>query len=387
MIFPNHHSSPKPLQQGRIRRGSPLPLGVRLRGDGANFAIFSRNASRVWLEFYDNAEDDKPCERIELSPEQHRTGDIWHVWVQGVQPGQLYAYRMDGPYQPQQGHRFNRHKLLLDPYATAITRKSDWDFHLAHGYDLTHPLKDLAPSTIDNAGAMPKCVFTHEHFDWEDDRPLRLPWHDLVIYETHVRGFTIHPSAGVAHPGTYQGMIEKIPYLQDLGITAVELMPVPEFNEQGLDQVSPLSGERLRNYWGYDPVSWMAPKASYASNCDRGQQTIEFKEMVRAYHQAGIEVFLDIVLNHTAEGNELGPTLNLRGIDNSIYYMLTDDKRTYRNFTGTGNTINANHPVVRDIILDVLRYWVMEMHIDGFRFDLASVLGRDEDGSLLANAP
>ncbi len=374
-------------ETGDVRIGEPLPLGVRQRGDGANFAIFSRHATRVWLELYDNPGDDTPARRIELTPEHHRTGDVWHVWVKGVCPGQLYAYRMDGPYAPQQGLRFNRHKLLLDPSATAISGQAHWDFRPAIGCD-SHSFDD-APSfsTLDDAAAMPKCVFAQEHFDWEGDYPLRHAWTDMIIYEVHVRGFTIHHTAAVAHPGTFRGMIEKIPYLRELGVTAVELLPVTEFNEYELERVNPRTGERLRNYWGYNPVAFMAPKASYASSGGLGHQTLEFKQMVKAYHQAGIEVILDIVLNHTAEGNELGPTLSFRGIENSIYYMLSEDRRHYRNYTGTGNTVNANHPVVRDYILDVLRYWTMEFHIDGFRFDLASVLGRDEQGRLLHNAP
>jgi isoamylase len=234
---------------------------------------------------------------------------------------------------------------------------------------------------------MPKCVFTHEQFHWQDDPSPRHPWSETVIHEIHIRGFTIHPSAGVAHPGTYRGLMEKIPYLQELGVTAVELMPVYEFNESQALGTDPQTGRALANYWGYDPVSFFAPKASYSSAGGLGQQKLEFKEMVRALHHAGIEVILDVVFNHTAEGNEMGPTLSLRGMDNAIFYMLGPDPRHYRNYTGTGNTINANHPVVRDYILAALRYWVVEMHVDGFRFDLASVLGRDESGSLLADAP
>jgi isoamylase len=234
---------------------------------------------------------------------------------------------------------------------------------------------------------MPKCVYTHEHFHWHDDRPLRHPWSDTVIYETHVRGFTNHPGSGVQHRGTYRGLMEKIPYLQELGVTAVELMPVHEFNEGQTSGIDPQTGRPLRNYWGYDPVTFLAPKASYSSAGGLGQQTLEFKEMVRALHHAGIEVILDVVFNHTAEGNELGPTLCFRGIDNAIFYMLEADQRHYRNYAGTGNTINTNHPVVRDHILGALRYWVVEMHVDGFRFDLASILGRDGTGKLLANAP
>ena len=235
---------------------------------------------------------------------------------------------------------------------------------------------------------MPKCVFAQEHFDWEDARPLKRPWSETVIYETHVRGSTIHPSSQVAAPGTYRGLAEKISYFQELGITAVELMPVFEFNERDVARIDPITGQHLTNYWGYLPVAFMAPKGTYCSRGGHGQQKLEFKEMVKAFHQAGIEVILDVVLNHTAEGNHLGPTLCFRGLDNAIYYMLEEsDRRFYKDYTGTGNTLNANHPIVRDFILHVLRYWTLEMHVDGFRFDLASVLGRDVHGRLIADAP
>ena len=374
-------------EKGDVRVGVPLPLGAHQMGRGVNFALFARHATGVRLEFYHHHTDARPARTIDLDPRQHRSGDVWHVWVHGVRPGQLYAYRVDGPYDPQAGHRFNPHKLLFDPFATAITHVSHWDFGPARGYDLSSPARDLVMSTQDDAGDMPKCVFTHEHFDWEEDRPLRLPWSETVIYETHVRGLTIHPSSGVGHPGTYRGLVEKLPYLRQLGVTAVELMPVQEFNEYEITRVNPLTGERLRNYWGYNPVAFLAPKARYASAGGLGQQKLEFKEMVKACHRKGMEVFLDVVFNHTAEGNELGPTFCWRGLDNRIYYMLEEDKRFYKNFTGTGNTVNANHPVVREYILEALRYWVVEMHVDGFRFDLASVLGRDERGHLLPNAP
>jgi len=234
---------------------------------------------------------------------------------------------------------------------------------------------------------MPKCVFVNEPFEWGGDQPLRRCWSKTVIYETHIRGFTIHPKSGADHPGTYRGLMEKIPYLKALGVTAVELMPVQEFNETSVTRCNPQTRQPLRNYWGYDPVAFFAPKASYSSSGGLGQQKLEFKEMVRAFHSAGIEVILDVVFNHTAEGDELGPTLCFRGMDNAIFYMLAGDKRYYKNYAGTGNTINANHPVVRDHILAALRYWMVEMHVDGFRFDLASVLGRDGAGKLLANAP
>jgi isoamylase len=370
-----------------VRVGVPLPLGTYARGEGVNFAFFSRHASRVRLELFDHPEDATAARTIDLDPARNRTGDVWHVWIEGIRPGQLYAYRVDGPYQPRDGHRFNFNKLLIDPFATALARLPTWEFGPARGYDPSVTDGDSVCSMVDNAGAMPKCVFTQEHFHWHDDRPLRHPWSKTVIYETHVRGFTIHPSSSVEHPGTYRGLMEKIPYFKELGVTAVELMPVQEFNEHQVTGIKPQTGQPLGNYWGYDPVAFFAPKASYSSSGGVGQQKLEFKEMVRAFHGAGIEVILDVVFNHTAEGNEQGPTLCFRGIDNTIFYILADDKRSYRNYTGTGNTVNANHPVVRDHILTALRYWVVEMHVDGFRFDLAAVLGRGRSGNLLANPP
>jgi isoamylase len=370
-----------------VRVGYPLPFGAHQRGDGVNFAIFSRHATQVRLDLFEHPDDTAPSRSVIMDSVKHKTGDVWHAWVKGVQPGQLYGYRVEGPYVPQEGHRFNPHKLLLDPFATAIGHIGDWDLGPARGYDPSDPLGDLSYSAVDDAGAMPKSIFTHEHFDWKGDQPLGHSWSNTVIYEVHVRGFTNHPSSGVAHPGTYRGFMAKIPYLQELGITAVEMLPVLEFNEHELTRVNPLTGEQLRNYWGYSPVAFFAPKASYSSFGQLGQQKLEFKEMVRAFHQAGIEVLLDVVFNHTAEGNELGPTICFRGVDNDIYYILDENKRFYKDYTGTGCSVDANHPVVRDLILSALRHWVMEMHVDGFRFDLASVLGRDEQGNLLANAP
>ena len=391
----SHTTSERPLheyvaavsERTDVRVGVPLPLGAYARGAGVNFAFFSRHASRVRLELFDHSDDATAARVIDLNPARNRTGDVWHVWVEGICPGQLYAHRVDGPYEPKDGHRFNFHKLLLDPFATAISRLPTWEFGPARGYDPSVPGKDSVCSTVDNAGAMPKCVCTQEYFDWHEDRPPRHPWSTTVIYETHVRGFTIHPSSGVEHPGTYRGLMEKIPYFKELGVTAVELMPVQEFNEHQVIGINPQTGRPLRKYWGYDPVVFCAPKASYSSSGGVGQQTLEFKEMVRAFHAAGLEVILDVVFNHTAEGNERGPTLCFRGMENQIFYMLEDDNRNYRDYTGTGNTINANHPVVRDHILTALRYWVVEMHVDGFRFDLAAVLGRGRSGDVLPNSP
>ena len=375
-------------ERGEVRSGSPLPFGTHQRGDGVNFALFSRNATRVDLELYRSPNDSSAYKIIHLDPARNRTGDVWHVWVQGLLPGQLYAYRVEGLYQPTRGERFNAHKLLLDPHATAVTGIAEWNFPNARGYDPRSKLADLSFSTLDNAGTTPKCVLTDQDFDWEGDLPPRHPSSETVVYETHVRGCTFHPSSEVANPGTFRGLAEKISYFQDLGVTAIELMPVQEFNENELVRLDPLTGKTLKNYWGYNPAALLAPKASYGGRGSRGDQVFEFRGMVKAFHRAGIEVILDIVLNHTAEGDELGPTICFRGIDNSLFYMLQEnDRRYYKNYSGTGNTVNANHPVVRNFVMGVLRYWVMYMHVDGFRFDLASVLGRDEHGNVLRNAP
>jgi isoamylase len=374
-------------ERTEVRAGHPLPWGTHQQAGGVNFSLFSRNASSVRLELFDRAEHAHPSRVIDMNTPRHRTGDVWHVWVAGLRSGQFYAYRIDGPYQPTQGYRFNVNRLLLDPFATAVSSAPPWNFTAARGYDTDAAAQDLARSANDNAMSMPKCIVLNESFDWGDDQPPRHPWSSMIIYEAHVRGFTVHPLSRVDHPGTYRGLQEKIPYLKDLGVTAVELMPVQEFNEGSVQRKNPNSGALLKNYWGYDPVVFCAPKATYSSAGGLGQQKLEFQEMVRALHHAGIEVILDVVFNHTAEGNELGPTLCFRGIDNGIFYALADDKRHYRDYTGTGNTVNANHPVVRDHILAALRYWLTDLHVDGFRFDLASVLDRDCNGQLMPDAP
>lgn len=379
----------EPAPDGSIRAGNPLPIGgAHQQGAGVNFVLFSRHATGVHLELYRNSTDSVPSRTIQLDSVCNRTGDIWHVWVAGIAAGQLYGYRVKGPYLPEEGHRFNPHRLLLDPYATSLTAIEHWDFRSARGYNASSSPTDLSFSSADNAGSMPKSVVTHDHFEWDGDSQPKHSPSDTVIYEAHVRGFTLHPSSGVAEPGTFAGLTEKIPYLKDLGVTAIELMPVFEFNENESEQRNPITGEMLRNYWGYNPVAFFAPKRSYSRGGPDGQQIHEFREMVKAFHRAGMEVILDVVLNHSAEADELGPTLSLRGIENSIFYMLQDGGLGhYKNYSGVGNTLNANHPVVREFVRDVLRYWVTVMHVDGFRFDLASVLGRDEQGNMLRDAP
>ncbi len=366
--------------------GYPQPLGAKLDKSGAQFCIFSRHAATVTLVLFESDRPDSPFEEIRFDPEKNKTGDIWHIWVQGIEEGQLYGYRIDGPYDPLEGHRFNRNKLLLDPYTQAVTGSFQWDLSDARGFDTKSHFLDLSFSSRDSSPGAPKCIVVRQTFDWFD-RQIKTSLYNTVIYELHVKGFSFHESSGVKHRGTFRGLTEKIPYLRDLGITAVELMPIQEFDEEENTNVNPGTGEKLKNFWGYSTFSFQAPKGRYAADGARGEQFYEFKEMVYEFHRAGIEVILDIVFNHTAEGDHLGPTLCFRGIDNSIYYMLRKNKRLYQNFSGCGNTFNCNHPLVRDFILDCLRYWVMEMHIDGFRFDLASILGRDQDGVMQPNPP
>lgn len=370
-----------------IESGKPLPLGTKISSTGVNFSLFSRHATAVTLVLFDTPQAVKPVQEIILDPHKNRTGDLWHCHINGLEAGTLYLYRVDGPYLPEKGFRFNPNKLLLDPYAKALTDLSGWDFAKSMGYNPNMPDGDLSFSYEDDAAYQPKCIVIDDNFDWEGDRPLNYPLRFSVLYETHVKGFTMHSSSAVEHPGTYVGVTEKIPYLKELGITSLELMPIQEFNEQEIPRVNPRTGESLRNYWGYSTVAFFAPKGAYAANKNPGGQVQEFKEMVKALHRAGIEVILDIVFNHTAEGNELGPTFSFRGIDNTIYYILDENKRYYKNFSGCGNTLNCNHPVVRSFILDCLRYWVVEMHVDGFRFDLGSILGRDQQGRLMENPP
>ncbi len=393
---PRRARTKKALQERRSPRvspGKPLPLGATPdpAGPGAvQFAVFSRHATAVHLLLFDRAEDARPAREIELDPRLHRTGDVWHARVEGAGPGQLYLYRAFGPYRPEEGHRFNPHKLLLDPYARAVTGAFTWNLADARGFDPASPSADLAPSAVEDAAGMPKCIVIDDGFDWQGDRPLNRPLRETVLYETHVRGLTMgrgSAALGVRHPGTFRGVIEMIPYLRDLGITALELLPVQEFDELENPRINPLTGERLQNYWGYSTISFFAPKGRYSASGSMGQQVTEFKEMVRQLHLAGIEVILDMVFNHTAEGDQTGPTLCFRGWDNSIYYILDEDRRFYKNYSGTGNTLNCNHPIVRSLILDCLHYWVIEMHVDGFRFDLGSVLGRDAQGRQLENPP
>ena len=350
--------------------GRSSPLGASVVSGGVNFSVYSRSASAIDLLLFDRADDSQPSRVIPIDPAANRTYHYWHVFVPELQQGQLYGYRAHGPYDPASGLWFDPAKLLLDPYGRAVAAPS--------GYS-----RDAATLPGDNTSAsMKSAVVDCADYDWEGDRPLRRASTQTIIYEMHVRGFTRHPSSGLPANtrGTYAGLVEKIPYLEQLGITAVELLPVFQFDT--------LDGPRgLVNYWGYAPVSFFAPHSAYSSRQDPLGPVHEFRDMVKALHRAGIEVILDVVFNHTAEGDHRGPTLCFRGFENDAYYILERDRSRFANYSGTGNTLNANHPIVRRMILDSLRYWVGEMHVDGFRFDLASILARDSSGQVLANPP
>jgi isoamylase len=350
--------------------GRSFPLGATVLPGGINFSVFSRQATRVELLLFDDAASTQPTRVIDLDPRTHRTYHYWHVFVPGIGSGQLYAYRAFGPFDPGQGLRFDPSKVLLDPYGRAVVVPEGYSRRRASRY-----------GEVD-AVAMKSVVVDPAVYDWEGDAPLGRSFAATVIYEMHVAGFTRHPSSGVATElrGTFAGMIEKVPYLQELGITAVELLPIFQFDRQDCPT-------GLTNYWGYSPVSFFAPHAGYSSRKDALGAVDEFRDLVKALHRAGIEVILDVVYNHTAEGNAAGPTLSFRGLANEVYYILDQDRAQYANYSGTGNTLNANQAIVRRMILDSLRYWVQEMHVDGFRFDLAAILARDETGRPLENPP
>jgi isoamylase len=356
--------------KGKESRGRSSPLGATVLPGGVNFSIYSRNATGVELLFFNREDDAHPERMITIDPATNRTFHYWHIFVPDVRPGQLYGFRADGPFEPASGMRFDASKVLLDPYGRGVVVPRNYS-------------RIAARDEGDNASkAMKSVVVDPRAYDWEGDLPLHRPASRTIIYEMHVAGFTRHPSSGVSEKtrGTYAGLIEKIPYLQQLGITAVELLPVFQFDA--------LDAPKGRvNYWGYAPVSYFAPHQGYCSRRDPLSPLNEFRDLVKALHRADIEVILDVVFNHTAEGNHRGPTLSFRGLENSSYYILESDRSLYANYSGTGNTLNTNNPIVRRMIVDSLHYWVEEMHVDGFRFDLASILDRDEWGNLMPNAP
>jgi isoamylase len=361
--FPSHRVGGYGVRQGRA-----VPFGATLVPGGVNFSVYSSGATAVTLVLFHRGESEP---LVELPfPEEFRIGGVWAMTVFGIDVEAIeYGYRVQGPQQPAVGDRFDPTHVLVDPYAKAMSGRDVWG--APPDWSEQYPLRS-------------RLVF--DDFDWEDDTPLRIPNDELVIYEMHVRGFTRDASSGVSQPGTYAGLVEKIPYLKSLGVNCVELMPIFEFDEFENSRINPETGEQLLNYWGYSTSGFFAPKAGYAATGRFGMQCDEFKNLVKELHAAGIQVILDVVFNHTAEGNEYGPTIHFRGLDNRTYYLLTPDG-WYYNFSGTGNTFNCNHPVVRDYVLSCLRYWASEYHIDGFRFDLASILDRGQDGAPMTNPP
>jgi isoamylase len=354
-------TSPFPQQ-----RGLPLPLGTSTKESGSvNFALFSKHATAITLSLF-HPKEREPFFEVSLDPVLNKTGEIWHILLSGLPKEIEYGFRLEGPYAPEKGLFFNSAHLLLDPYATSLNLPEQWDEKQAL------PLRGR--------------VIPGSDFDWEMDTHPQILIRDLIIYEMHVRAFTQDPSSRSPHKGTFLGIIEKIPYLKKLGVNAIELLPIFEFNECDYQKINPKTKKPLCNFWGYSTLNFFSPMRRYAFSAEWGGAINEFKQMVKALHKQGIEIFLDVVFNHTAEGGPQGPTTSFRGIDNPVYYLV-DEKGHYRDFSGCGNTLNCNHPVVAHFILDSLRYWVSEMHVDGFRFDLASVFSRDEHGNVLSDPP
>jgi isoamylase len=359
----------------RLFPGRPYPLGASVQPEGVNFSLFSKNATSVQLLLFDRYDQPQPTATLTLDRRQNKTFYYWHAFVEGIGVGQIYAYRVHGPYQPEEGLRFNGSKVLLDPYSFGVAYGDNWSRAEACGFgDNTH-------------SALKSVVMDLDCYDWQDDQPLRRPMSATIIYEAHVRSLTAHPSSGVSCPGTYAGIVAKIPYLQALGITAVELLPIHQFDEQEVSRHNPLTGISLKNYWGYAPLAYFTPHLDYSCSHEARQAADEFRDMVKALHRAGIEVILDVVFNHTGEYDETGPTISFRGLENGAYYILKEDKRFYQNFSGCGNTVDCNHSIVRRLIRNCLRHWVCAYHVDGFRFDLASILSRNEQGEPLKDSP
>jgi isoamylase len=371
-LAPEQPGSVPGIAASGFASGSAAPLGATVTTMGTNFSVFSKHATGIELLLFDRVDDRRPARVIPIDSVTNRQYHYWHTFVAGVRAGQIYGYRALGPFDPASGRRFDPEKVLLDPYGRGVV--------VPQGFS-----RDAASEKGDNtATAMKSVVVDPAGYDWEGDRPLNIPSSRTVVYEMHLRGFTKHPNSGVSERtrGTFAGLIEKIPYLQQLGINAVELLPVFQFDPQAVPP-----GQGRVNYWGYQPVSFFAPHQAYSSRQDPLGPVDEFRDMVKALHRAGIEVILDVVFNHTAEGGQDGPTLCFRGLDNSAYYILEQDRSRYADFSGCGNTLNANHPIVRRMIVDSLKYWVEWMHVDGFRFDLASVLSRDQSGHPMPSPP
>lgn len=356
--------------------GEPYPLGANVVADGVNFSLFSRNATAVELLLF-NHFGEPPAAILPLNPHFNKTFHYWHIHVHEIGEGQIYAFRVDGPFEPSQGHRFNHKKVLLDPYSRGVVYGKNWS-------------REEAKSSDDNLfSAMKSLVVDPAHYEWEGAKAPNYHLSDSIIYELHVKGFTRHKSSGTRHPGTFDALIEKIPYLKELGITAVELLPIHQFDPNENPNKNPETGEQLTNYWGYNSICFFAPhRGYYKEDWEEMVYLTSFRDLIKAFHKNGLEVILDVVFNHTSEAEDSGPTLSFRGLENCIYYMLDpEDRSKYMNYSGCGNTMNCNHPLVRRLILESLRYWVSVMHVDGFRFDLASILSRDEDGRPMKEPP
>jgi isoamylase len=364
-------------QQHTSRPGDPSPLGATVMNGGVNFSLFSQRAAAVELLLFEHFDDPQPYQIFSLHPVHNKTFFYWHIFVEGIREGLIYAFRVDGPFDPFLGHRFNRNKVLIEPYSRGVVYGKNWSRD-----ESTHPHSNIKT-------AMKGIVVDSSRYDWEGVSSPDVPMTDTIIYEMHVRGFTKHSSSNVKTRGTFDGLVEKIPYLKELGVTTVELLPVHEFDATEWNFINPETGQRNTNFWGYNTIGFFAPhRKYYKEDWDGMAYTTGFRDMVKAFHRAGLEVVLDVVFNHSGEGDERGPTISFRGLENSVYYLLDrNDKRRYANYSGCGNTMNCNHPIVRRMILDSLRYWVQVMHVDGFRFDLASILSRDEKGEPMENPP
>ena len=356
--------------------GEPYPLGATVQKGGVNFSLFSQNATSVELLLFHRFDDLEPFQVIKYHRHLNRTFHYWHLFVEGAAEGLIYAYRLDGPFDPAQGHRFNRRKLLVDPYSRGIVYGKNWS------------RSEASHSGENSYSAMKSLVVDSSKYDWEGVVSPNYRLSESIIYEMNVRGFTRHASSGVSYAGTFNGVVQKIPYLKELGVTTVELLPIHEFDYREGSFRNPDTGEQLGNYWGYNTIGFFAPhRRYYTSDWEQMEYLTGFRDMVKALHRAGLEVILDVVFNHTCEGDHNGPTICFKGIENSVYYMLEPNREYYSNYSGCGNTLNCNHPIVRRLILDSLRYWVEVMRVDGFRFDLASILSRDEEGKPMKNPP
>lgn len=368
----------------KIDKGEPI-FGSKFLNNGVNFGLFSRNAKNVVLELFENFYDEKPFFRYKLDKEENKTGDIWHVHIKNIKDRTYYGWRVDGEYDPKKGKKFNKNKLLIDPYTIAISGTYDFSETYIYGYDKKTGNDESFSKENSGVCSCKSIVVDDKNYDWEKIKNPRIKFNDTIIYEMHVRLFTMNPNSGVKDRGTFKGIIEKLDYLKNLGVTSLELMPIFEFNPDSNTNKNPITGEKLKDIWGYNPLNFFAVTGNYTTGLRLGEQVFEFKDFVKEVHKKGMEIILDVVYNHTGEGNHYGPTISFRGIDNEIYYILDENKKFYANYSGTGNTLNCSHAVVKEMIIDSLRYWIKDMKVDGFRFDLAAILGRDSSGNWIGD--